>query len=129
MADHVFKVAFPSNRSFSFNILHVCDYHLPYDSLAYYLDYPGQIVNCGLELTTGKISAKEVAKMFNRPFMGGLERKGALATGTKDQIRTAVEKAFQDAPERFMLAADCTVPSETPWENLKTAIDLAHQHQ
>lgn len=118
-----------ADRSFEFNILHLCDYHLPYDSLSYYLDYPGQIINCSLELTTGKISAQDVARQFNRPYMGGLDRTGVLATGTKEQIKAEVERVFQDAPERFILAADCTVPNTTPWDNLKSAIDLAHQHQ
>jgi uroporphyrinogen decarboxylase len=34
---------------------------------------------------------------------------------------------LEEAPDRFILAADCTVPSETPWENLKTAIAAAHE--
>jgi hypothetical protein len=25
-----------------------------------------------------------------------------------------------------VLAADCTVPSDTPWENLRAAVDAAH---
>jgi uroporphyrinogen decarboxylase len=116
------------NRACPFNILHVCDYDLPYDDLHPYLDYPGQIVNSSLDLTTGKTTAREIARMFNRPFMGGLERKGVLATGTIEQVRQEVEKVLADAPERFILAADCTVPSETSWDNLRTAIELAHQH-
>jgi uroporphyrinogen decarboxylase len=64
--------------------------------------------------------------MFNRPFMGGLERKGVITNGTPDQIRQAVNTVIEKAPDRFILGADCTVPSETPWENLKIAIDTAH---
>jgi hypothetical protein len=30
------------------------------------------------------------------------------------------------APDRFILAADCTVPGDTPWENLRAAIEEAH---
>jgi uroporphyrinogen decarboxylase len=115
------------NRACQFNILHICDYDLPYDDLAPYLDYPGHIVNASLDLTTGRTTGKEIARMFNRPFMGGLERKGILATGNIDQVRQEVKKVLAEAPERFILAADCTVPSDTPWDNLKTAIDLAHQ--
>jgi uroporphyrinogen decarboxylase len=115
------------NRSCQFNILHVCDYRQPYDDLSPYVDYPGQIVNCSLELTTGKTSGKEVSRLFGRPFMGGLDRLGILAKGTQSEVRAAAEAVLKDAPERFILAADCTVPSETPWDNLKTAIDTAHQ--
>jgi uroporphyrinogen decarboxylase len=115
------------NRACEFNILHVCDYRLPYDDLSYYVDYPGQIVNCSLELTGSEISTKAVAQLFNRPTMGGLNRLGILANGTQPQVRAAAEAVLREAPERFILAADCTVPSETPWANLRTAIDTAHQ--
>ncbi len=118
-----------ANRSCPFNILHICDYNLPYASLQPYLDYPGQVVNTSLDLTTGPISAREVATMFGRPFMGGMERKGIIATGSPEQVRAAAEAELREAPERFILGADCTVPSSTPWENLRTAIDTAHQYR
>jgi len=38
-----------------------------------------------------------------------------------------VEKLLPQAPQRFILAADCTVPGDTPWENLKAAIEAAHK--
>jgi len=114
------------NRQTQFNILHVCDYSLPYRDLQPYVDYPGHVVSCGLDLTDGPIVAREVARMFGRPFMGGLERKGTIARGTPEQVRAVAEEACRAAPERFILGADCTVPSDTPWSNLKLAIDIAH---
>ena len=114
------------NRTCIFNILHVCDYRLPYSDLAPYVDYPGQVVNASLELTGGKISAKQAAVLFKRPFMGGLNRLGVLAHGSQAEIRQAATEALRDASERFILGADCTVPSETPWDNLRTAISVAH---
>lgn len=116
------------NRSCIFNILHVCDYQLPYSDLSPFLGYPGQVVNTNLELTGGKISAQEVSHMFGRPFMGGLDRKGVITTGTKAEVQKAVEDVLRTAPERFILGADCTVPSETPWDNLRTAISTAHNY-
>jgi uroporphyrinogen decarboxylase len=109
-----------------FNILHVCDYEGSYDDLTPFLDYPGHVVNCSLKLGDKTLAAKEVSKLFNRPFMGGLERKGVIATGDRQSIQQAVEEILSQALERFILAADCTVPAETPWENLKTAIEIAH---
>jgi len=109
-----------------FNILHICDYHKKYADLARFRDYPGQIVNCSLELVFGTISAREVSKIFNRPFMGGMDRLGVLATGCKDDVSKAAKTALENAPERFILGADCTVPNDTPWENLRTAISTAH---
>lgn len=115
------------NARCRFNILHVCDYHLPYSDISPYASYPGHVVNSSLQLTGGEISAREVSRMFKRPFMGGLDRKGVIANGTRESIRAAVRKALRDAPDRFILGADCTVPADTPWENLRTAIQTAHE--
>jgi uroporphyrinogen decarboxylase len=112
-----------------FNILHICDYEGGYTDLSPFLDYPGQVVNCSLKLGARSLSPKEVARMFGRPFMGGLERKGVIASGDPQAIHLAVGEVLREAPERFILAADCTVPSETPWENLKMAIERAHAYR
>jgi uroporphyrinogen decarboxylase len=61
--------------------------------------------------------------------MGGLDRHGVLANGTQEQIRAAVLDLLQDAPERFFLGADCTVPGDIDWDNLKTAMDTAHAYR
>ncbi len=114
------------DRSCIFNILHVCDYQRPYSDLAPFRDYPGHVVNAPIELTGGEISPTEVAALFGRPYMGGLNRKGVLATGTKEEVAQAAQAVLDAAPERFILGADCTVPSETPWDNLKAAVDTAH---
>jgi len=115
-----------ANRSCPFNILHVCDYQRDYDDFSPFLDYPGTVVNCPLNLANRPIDMKEVVRLFKRPFMGGMERKGVITNGTPDQIRQAVKAVLDKAPDRFILGADCTVPSETPWDNLKIAIDAAH---
>lgn len=109
-----------------FNILHVCDYHGGYDDLTRFLDYPGHVVNTPLQVGDRRLSPREVSTLFNRPYMGGMERTGVIATGTPDEVRSAAESVLREAPERFILAADCTVPSDTPWDNLRTAIETAH---
>jgi uroporphyrinogen decarboxylase len=114
------------DRRCIFNILHVCDYQMPYRDLTPYVSYPGHIVNASLELTGGDASSQEVANMFGRPYMGGLNRKGVLAKGNPQEIRKEVEDVLRSAPERFILGADCTVPSDTSWDNLKLAISIAH---
>jgi uroporphyrinogen decarboxylase len=113
-------------RTCLFDILHVCDYNRDsvggYSSLETFLDYPGHVVNVEPPTT-----AEDVVRQFGRPFMGGLDRRGVLATGTEDQVRKAAREALDAGPERFILGADCTVPADTPWENLRAAIDEAHK--
>jgi uroporphyrinogen decarboxylase len=111
------------------NILHVCDYHGGYDDLTPFLDYPGQIVSCGLKVSEQTLTPIQLSDLFKRPFMGGLERMGTIANGGIDSIRHIATDLLANAPNRFILGADCTVPSETPWEHLKTAIDTAHQYK
>jgi uroporphyrinogen decarboxylase len=110
----------------AFNILHVCDYLRPYDDFSPFFDYPGHVVNCPLHLGGQPITAAEAARMFKRPFMGGLDRLSTLATGTPDEVRRAAEEVLRAAPDLSILAADCTVPADTAWDNLKAAVDAAH---
>lgn len=113
-------------RACPFNILHVCDYVADYADFTPFLDYPGQVVSSPLKLGDRMLTPVEAAQFFGRPWMGGLERKGVLATGTPDRVREAARAVLTSAPERFLLGADCTVPDGTPWDNLKAAIETAH---
>lgn len=115
--------------SCAFNILHICDYEGGYDDLSPFSDYPGDVVNSSLKLGDRILTPQEISELFRRPFMGGMERKGVLATGDLDAIQQTVTDVLARAPERFILAADCTVPSDTHWEHLSTAIDTAHQYR
>jgi uroporphyrinogen decarboxylase len=59
--------------------------------------------------------------------MGGIDRKGPLATGSEEDARRVAREVLAEAPDQFILGADCTVPGTTPWENLRAAIDEAHR--
>jgi uroporphyrinogen decarboxylase len=113
-------------RTCACSILHVCDYHGLYADLTPYADYPGQIVNCGIRLADGLAEPREIAALFKRPFMGGMDRHGVIASGTREEIQREARTVIGRAPDLFMLAADCTVPPDVPWENLAAAIDAAH---
>ncbi len=115
-----------AERSCVFNILHVCDYVGEYHDLTRFEDYPGHVVSCPLKVGGRPLPLAEAYRLFKRPVMGGLDRHGALATGSEAEIGAEVEAVLRDAPARFILGADCTVPAETPWENLRTAIESAH---
>lgn len=117
------------NQTCLFNILHICDYQDSYDDLTRFVDYPGHVVNSPLRVGNKYLTPQEAATMFDRPFMGGMERLGVLATGHEGEVRDAAAAVLRTAPPRFILAADCTVPSDTPWANLRAAIDTAHKQQ
>ncbi len=117
------------NRSCIFNVLHVCDYHDSYDDFSPFLEYPGHVVNCNPRVGDRELSGQEISDMFGRPYMGGLDRKGIIAAGSQADIKQAVESVLRDAPDKFMLAADCTLPHDTSWDNIKTAIATAHAYK
>jgi len=111
----------------AFNILHVCDYHASYATYAPVLDYPGQVVNCSTKMSAGQVTTQELAKMFRRPLMGGLDRHGVIATGTPAQVEAEIRRVVKEAPRQFILGADCTVAGDTDWNRLRHAISVAHR--
>jgi uroporphyrinogen decarboxylase len=118
-----------ANQNCPFNILHVCDYHGGYDDLTPFLDYPGHVVNCSLNLGERAITTKEAARMFARPYMGGLDRHGIITSGDEAAIQARVEEVLHDAPDRFILGADCTLPGDIDWDNIRLAISTAHTYR
>lgn len=116
-------------RSCEFNILHICDYEGGYTDLAPFLDYPGHVVNCSLKLGEKTLAGKEVSRMFGRPFMGGLDRHGVIASGGKEDVIATVKTVCQDAPAKFILGADCTLPSKINWNIIRAAIETAHAYR
>jgi len=116
------------NHSCIFNILHVCDFRGQYTDLQPFLDYPGHVVSSGLDLTAATLSTQEVFDLFGRPFMGGMDRNGILVSGDSAEIKRAVEDVLDNAPPKFILGADCTLPADVSWDNIKTAISAAHRY-
>lgn len=111
-----------------YNIMHVCDYEGSYEDFGLrFRDYPGQVVNLPLSADGKPLSLKQAAGLFERPVMGGLERLGVLSTGSPEQVKTAALEVLKDAPRNVILGADCTVSPKAPIENLRTAIQTAHE--
>jgi uroporphyrinogen decarboxylase len=116
------------NEKCEFNILHVCDYVDGYTDLTPFLDYPGDVVNCSLKLGDQHLNPQQIVKMFGRPFMGGVERLGTIQNGSPSDVQEMTRSILVTAPERYMLGADCTIPSTVDWENIRAAIQVAHAH-
>jgi uroporphyrinogen decarboxylase len=110
------------------NILHICDYNGDYNDLTTFSDYPGHIVNCSQKLGSEIIETEKFYEMFARPFMGGINKRGIIVDGSQAQIKGAVKEVLDNAPEKFMLGASCTLPGDIKWENIRTAIDTAHNY-
>jgi uroporphyrinogen decarboxylase len=114
------------NENSIFNILHICDYHDGYDDLTPYLDYPGDVVNCSLKLGSHTLTGKIISQMFDRPFMGGFDRKGIIVNGNQQDIQNATDEIVENGPDNIILGADCTLPSNIQWDRIKNAIAYSH---
>ena len=112
-----------------FNILHVCDYHGKYADLTPFAEYPGDLVNVPLDLTTGAITAEEARGIFKRPLMGGVDRFGTIVNGPDEAIREMIYDTLDANPDIAVLGADCTLPPDINWDNIKAAIDAAHSYE
>jgi uroporphyrinogen decarboxylase len=116
-----------ADKNCAFNILHICDYEGKYEGLSAYTTYPGKVVNTPIALADGTpVTTQAMAALFKRPIMGGINRLGEIAKGTPEELHAAVDKALEEAPANFILAADCTIPNTTDWETLRSVIQKAH---
>lgn len=115
------------NTNTQLNILHICDYEGSYDDLTRFIAYPGQIVNAPIEVDGKPFSLQDCEKLFKRPAMGGLYRKGTILEGTPEQVAQEVGTLKRDlAGKRFILGADCTILPKTSIDNIRTAIQTSH---
>lgn len=114
------------NEAAPCNILHICDYVGDYDDLSPFLDYPGHIVNCSLKVKQQMVSTKEMYQLFKRPIFGGMEKKGTICTSNAELLLTNVQEVIQNAPEKFILGAECALPCSNNWSQIRKAVDLAH---
>lgn len=115
------------NTNTQFNILHICDYEGKYDDLTRFTAYPGQVINAPSEVSGKAFSLKECAKLFKRPVMGGLYRKGTILKGSPEDIAKEIKilkKTQKGTPT--IIGADCTILPQTPIENIRTAISTSH---
>ncbi len=105
-------------------ILHMCKDQLNIDL---YKDYPGDIVNWATH--EQNISLDEGRALFQRPILGGFDdRAGVLVDGSKEEIEEEVRRLVKAyGPTNYMLGADCTLPTEIPYERIRWAVDALKQ--
>jgi uroporphyrinogen decarboxylase len=116
------------HRACEFNILHICDIRGAYSDLTPFVDYPCHVVNCSQELVSETLTPQQITTLFNKPYMGGLERNGFIVSGSQADIKKGVTDMLDTASDAFILGADCTLPGDINWDNIRTAISTAHEY-
>lgn len=105
--------------------LHICKTNIDFDRFS---AYPADVVNwpiyeTGLSLTEG------ADRFENKVILGGLDdRSGVLVEGSEADIQAAVSDILDEMQgRRFILGADCTLPTEIDYARIQTAATFARE--
>ena len=103
-----------------FNVLHVCGSD---NMLAELRDYPVDAYNWDAQDDTN-VWVLEGGKITLKAVIGGLSHTTTLVTGTPQEVAEEVRwTAEMIEGSGWMLGPGCTIPSQTPPENLRAARD------
>lgn len=98
----------------TFNLLHICGEGLRLES---YAEYPAHVVNWAPQLNNPSLS--EGRRIFRRAILGGVDQRGPIVSGSRDEIAAEVHRAIEESGTGgFILGAGCTVPSDISVERL-----------
>jgi uroporphyrinogen decarboxylase len=111
-----------ASTSATFNLLHICGQGL---RMTPYADYPAHAVNWAPQL--GNLSLRAGRELFRRPIVGGVDQRGVIVNGIREQITAEVESAvMQLGREGTLIGAGCTLPSDIDVQRIVWATEAAH---
>lgn len=109
-----------------YTFLHICKDHL---NMQRYKDYVplSDVINWGVY--EAPFSLEDGRKLFTGcTVMGGLpNRSGVMTEGTDKELIGETKKIIQSfGNHKFILGADCTLPTEIPYSRIRLIADVAH---
>lgn len=105
-----------------FNLLHICGSGLRLES---YRGYPAHAFNWAVQ--KDNLSVAEGHTLFGMPVIGGMDERGILVDGSKEEIQAEVERVLDAAGKTgFMLGAGCTLPGDIDVRRIIWAQETAH---
>lgn len=110
-----------------FNVLHMCKDNL---NLTRYKDYPVNVVNWAIHENNLRLEeGKEIFK--DKTILGGLDdRSGVLVDGTMEDIENEVHSILDRmGTTKFILGADCTLPTEIGFNRIKKAVEATKNYK
>ena len=114
------------NEACDCNVLHICDYVADYEDYTPFVDYPGHIVNCSMKLGNSLLQPSEVSQQFKRPVFGGLEKRGPISKDSQSSLVHTVNSVLNQAPEEFILGAECQLLGDINWNLVRDGVDPAN---
>lgn len=101
--------------------LHMCKDNV---DLERFIDYPSDVVNWAVH--EGEYSLADGAKIFdNKIILGGLDdRSGVLVEGSEADIEEKIAEIKNEIDlDRFILGADCTLPTEIDYNRIRFSVE------
>lgn len=110
-----------ANAVSDYNILHICGYEGARNDLSVYKDYDVKVINWAVVVEG--VPLKEGKELFGgRAVIGGFANttEGVLYSGSREEVEDHTRKLLDEAGTTgIILGADCTIPSDTPFERLE----------
>lgn len=101
----------------TFNLLHVCRVNIMAEAVA---DYPVHAINWDSDHT--RPSLGEARAVWKQALVGGLDRHGAVLSGTPDEVAAEVRQSISEAGrDGLIVSAGCALPVACPEANLRAA--------
>ena len=102
-------------RGAEMNILHVC---MQYNMLPLFKQYPVDILSWN-KFDPGNLDFAQADKIFNQPFLGGVDHLDTLINGTSEQVTAQAKESIADSGRHpLILAPGCTMKLGTKPENI-----------
>lgn len=125
------QLADVANEVAPYNILHICESggHFTPETFNDYLDYPGSVINPPLHNwvdNSRQLSLTQIAQLFKRPVLGGINIRGVIYTGTLDEAKAEVDEILSHAPANIILGADDSLPNDIDQEKVRKLVDYIH---
>ena len=114
-----------------YNILHICgepEYAFK-THVDWFYDYPADLVNWSVK--DNGYSLKKGRENFSCAILGGLNNKGNILKGPKEEIRKEVQAVLEDfGTKGIMIGADCTIQGEgIRLDYIREAVEAAHTYR
>lgn len=121
-----FKILKAAEQASAFNVLHICKDNINFNR---YKEYNPSVVNWAIH--DNDLSISEGRILFpNSTILGGLDdRSGVLVDGSKEELERKVFSILDEAGDgKFILGADCTLPTEIDPARVKAAVEATRKY-
>jgi uroporphyrinogen decarboxylase len=110
-----------AQRGTHLNVLHNCGSHIMFDLLA---DYPVHAISWAATLPENPNLAAGKDRT-TKAVMGGISEKTTLRNGPPEAVAEEARRAIDSTGgRRLLLAPGCSIPPETPRENLEAVVQV-----